>query len=452
MTAEMAILNKVAVALAADSAVTIRVPAGDGRFREKVYQTDKVFTLSKYAPVGIMVYADAQFLGIPWSTIIKMYREHLGERKFPYLHDYVRHFVEYVGSFAKEDIQRDHFVEFVSVLLKIFIVNVIDETVKRRIAENEEQTISDGEIFDIVTDQFDTVLDKLSKIPDLSDEFIVDGDRLRENYVEEIERSIKQAFGDLPLKEDSYAKLEDIIVQFFEKDYPWSTSSLIMASGIVICGFGEEDIFPCMHDFILQGVINNRARVVRFKTAEVSQTSEAIVKAFAQYEAVDALVIGVDSGYQKMINGWLITTFTEDYPSRLREHLQGLDPTTVECIIENVRAEGKTLVDAFHKKRQEYSREKLVDPMLTAISSLSKHELGEITESLVNLTSIKRRISLDTETVGGPIDVAVISKGDGFVWIRRKHYFDPKLNHHFFRNYFDDKQKINPVSENGIEF
>jgi hypothetical protein len=39
------------------------------------------------------------------------------------------------------------------------------------------------------------------------------------------------------------------------------------------------------------------------------------------------------------------------------------------------------------------------------------------------------------ETVGGPIDVAVISKGDGFVWIKRKHYFERDLNPHFFRNH-----------------
>ncbi len=36
-----------------------------------------------------------------------------------------------------------------------------------------------------------------------------------------------------------------------------------------------------------------------------------------------------------------------------------------------------------------------------------------------------------TESVGGPIDVAVISKADGFIWIKRKHYFDPALNPRF---------------------
>ena len=47
-------------------------------------------------------------------------------------------------------------------------------------------------------------------------------------------------------------------------------------------------------------------------------------------------------------------------------------------------------------------------------------------------------MSLDRETVGGPVDVAVISKGDGFIWIDRKHYFRRELNEHFIRNYYDD--------------
>ena len=50
MTAEIAIMNKTAIALAADSAVTI----GRGK---KIFNTvNKLFTLSKYHPVAIMIY------------------------------------------------------------------------------------------------------------------------------------------------------------------------------------------------------------------------------------------------------------------------------------------------------------------------------------------------------------------------------------------------------------
>ena len=67
---------------------------------------------------------------------------------------------------------------------------------------------------------------------------------------------------------------------------------------------------------------------------------------------------------------------------------------------------------------------------------MPKEDLAAMAESLVNLTSFKRRISREAETVGGPIDVAVVSKGDGFIWIKRKHYFNKELNPYFFANYY----------------
>lgn len=66
------------------------------------------------------------------------------------------------------------------------------------------------------------------------------------------------------------------------------------------------------------------------------------------------------------------------------------------------------------------------------IEFLPKQDLAYMAESLVNLTAFKRKVSNDNETVGGAIDVAIISKGDGFIWVKRKHYFDKNLNHHYF--------------------
>jgi hypothetical protein len=63
-------------------------------------------------------------------------------------------------------------------------------------------------------------------------------------------------------------------------------------------------------------------------------------------------------------------------------------------------------------------------------------------ESLVSLTSFKRKVSTQTETVGGPVDVAVISKGDGFVWMHRKHYFKSEYNPQFKANYYMKRDTI----------
>lgn len=48
--------------------------------------------------------------------------------------------------------------------------------------------------------------------------------------------------------------------------------------------------------------------------------------------------------------------------------------------------------------------------------------------ALVELTSKKRRFSSEQETVGGPIDVAIVTRNEGLIWIQRKHYFDMSLN------------------------
>jgi hypothetical protein len=60
-----------------------------------------------------------------------------------------------------------------------------------------------------------------------------------------------------------------------------------------------------------------------------------------------------------------------------------------------------------------------VDP----VSIKTTEELAELAETLVSAESLKERVTKPTETVSGPVDVAVISKSDGFIWIKRKHYF-----------------------------
>ena len=77
-------------------------------------------------------------------------------------------------------------------------------------------------------------------------------------------------------------------------------------------------------------------------------------------------------------------------------------------------------------------------PFVNSVASLEKEDLSDFAESLITLTSLKRKVSPDQETVGGPVDVMVISKGDGIIWMKRKHYFDAEKNHHFFSNYFEN--------------
>ena len=91
MTAEIAILNKSSVALAADSAVTISQGG-----KQKTYDVNKLFTLSKLHPVGIMIYGNATVMRVPWEILIKEFRIHLGEKSCDRIEGYAESFIEFV--------------------------------------------------------------------------------------------------------------------------------------------------------------------------------------------------------------------------------------------------------------------------------------------------------------------------------------------------------------------
>jgi hypothetical protein len=106
MTAEIAIMNKEAVALAADSAVTVRQDKGT-----KIFSTNKIFTLSNFRPIGVMVFGLSSFMDIPWETIIKSYRHQLQNKKFDTLEEYGQDFIMFLEnnkySFFPEKYKKD---------------------------------------------------------------------------------------------------------------------------------------------------------------------------------------------------------------------------------------------------------------------------------------------------------------------------------------------------------
>ncbi len=68
MTAEIVVMNKNGIAMAADSAVTIG--------EQKIYNSAvKLFSLSKTEPIGIMIYGSADLSSTPWEIIIKQYKK-----------------------------------------------------------------------------------------------------------------------------------------------------------------------------------------------------------------------------------------------------------------------------------------------------------------------------------------------------------------------------------------
>ena len=90
MSAGVCIMNKTAIALAADSAVTV------GQHLAIHNSANKLFSISKYAPIGAVIYSKSELMRVPMETILKLYKAELEGKTFPKLEDYVSDFLSFL--------------------------------------------------------------------------------------------------------------------------------------------------------------------------------------------------------------------------------------------------------------------------------------------------------------------------------------------------------------------
>lgn len=150
---------------------------------------------------------------------------------------------------------------------------------------------------------------------------------------------------------------------------------------------------------------------------------------------VDRFMLGIDPDYNRYLERNVTQIMKSSAEELINKYAVGDEDQKKKILKEINPVITEKLKEHFATAR-DYRQENFSKPIINMAELLPKEELAHLAESLVNLTSFKRRMSLDTESVGGPIDVAVISKGDGFVWVKRKHYFDINLNRSFMDNYF----------------
>lgn len=431
MTAEIAILNRNAVALAADSAVTLQLPGG-----QKIYNTvNKLFTLSKYRPVGVMVYGSADFMRIPWETIIKMYRAELYDKKYDGLEDYASDFVNFFereNILFPEELQGESARTYLRLGfygLKQRINTEVERTIKTIGSIDEEQLRA------LVREKAVDFLAELEKCGDLPGFTQDDVAKCGAKCEKDIRDTIEDVFEKLPVQECNeqlqHAGSLILCKRFARRDY----------SGVVIAGYGERDVFPMLFAYECECVINNKLRYIETNRVKIGTTKDTLVASvvpFAQREMVNRFMEGVDPKYRENVEGYVSTLLGQGYPNRIAEALAGKISSELQ---ESVRRElvelGGKLAQDFAQGLEHYRQTQFIDPVIDSVASLPKEDLAAMAESLVNLTAFKRRMtSVETDTVALPIDVAVISKGDGFIWIKRKHYFEPPLNPHFFSNYY----------------
>ena len=427
MTAEVVVINRSGVALAADSVVTLQV--GDNtKVRDSAL---KLFMLSKFRPVGVMIYQDSSLLGVPWETIIKLFRQRFGQEKCCKLTDYGNALMEFLdgnSSLFPQEVQDRYYLQTLEFEFRKIERKAREELADRRVHEIRDSPTTNREDIECIEHEIERAREdweNASEVSDFSDE--IPGEIAGRNSGGICEL-IQEIFGNWELDSDYRAKLREIARMVVSKDRLPNDAY----SGLVIAGFGEDEHYPTVQHFEVSGVYEDRLKVLSHDEVTVSEDTPARVIPFAYTEMVESFLYGFSSSALGRLEDAI--TFIQRMPEEVVNAVPGLS-------YENREEVAQVVVNVCERKAMEFgeavirgSIERRTE-IETALQALTVKELAQVASTLVSLSSFQKQMSLGQETVGGPVDVAVISKGDGFVWIDRKHYFRPELNTHFFQNY-----------------
>lgn len=410
MTAEVGVLNPLGAALAADSALTRN---------GKVYTSaDKLFQLVEDEPVGAMIYGGASFLDVPWETIIKMYRSSAVQQGT--LREYAENFLTFLKDERKlfpEEAQKALVAELAAVEyagLRENLRTLLERDIREKGSLESKEV--ESAFVEVVKSRLDA-LRKLERISSVPKDF---GAQCSKTYRDTIAEAKKQVFSDFPIKAPTSRMLTSIVTESLGRK-----ETALWGSGIVIAGFGDDEYFPSLIEIWINGLaLNNLLWFERqdFRIGRDSWLSGIIP--FAQRDMVWTFTHGVNPDLYHL------------FRSSVEELFAGLfDIVNRELTKEGRKKLGAQLVQRIQREVQKLSKgwdeiiqKQFSNPVAENISLLPKEELAAMAEALVNLTKFRRRVTAKVESVGGPIDVAVITKGDGFVWVKRKHYFRAELN------------------------
>ena len=435
MTTEIAVSNRLGIALATDSAVTI-----GGGLNEKVFDTaDKLFELSPVYAVALMINGNMDCLGVPWEILVKDFREAEGSVPRSTIKDWTDDFLSFVVSYdALSKIKSDEIIKGKVEDLCSGLKNDISDGLLAAMRDGAHPKIKSGDDFKEAVKNY--LLSLISEMSDFFEEAGKTGS-LSDISPEELSTSYEY------LRDDFFVK------QFYPHEISLDellairqlASKLILpnittdyTTGIVVAGYGCKSTFPAIDHVEVEGKVCNHLKYSRVNSYAIEDAEDAgQVVSYAQTDVIERLLGGADP------------TFVKKSASFIKEAIVEAG-TSIEEALRPKRVSKKKLADRLRALEEvgEIFRQKYLDeaaPQLIKASTaafdrmialMPKQELVNLAEALVSITAVERKASSDMGTVGGPIDVALITKHEGFVWIKRKQHFDPNLNpRYFWRRY-----------------
>lgn len=417
MTAIIGILNKRAAVIAADSAKT--VVCGD---KMKIFNnTTKIFDLTQHGSIGVMVFGSANFMRTPWEVIINLYHARRGARTFDSVKEYAEDFFDFLRSsdfFISKEEQMNNFIrEF-----ELYYSKVKDDAEEgilhlQKKLPSQGRVVSESIVNSFIDDSRNHVgtLTKCTGItPDFKDYTEEDFKVYLKKVFEFIRESSTEEYWPYGFEDDWQKR------KWQHGFYNYLRSRLYFyKTGLVFVGYGEKDIFPTLLPIYVSMGFENKLRgyIDDSNKSYVHDDDSAFVCPFAQTDVMSTLIRGIAPDFQNQMNEayQLAMMGLKEKIAKLLKKKNVLDE-----IVDEVMKVSTTDIDKKRHDTLQAYMETYGNSIIDSIDSFSIEDMANMAESFISITGLQRHFSSSDETVGGPIDVAVITKADGFKWLKCK--------------------------------
>ncbi len=409
MTSEIVVMNQRAIALAADSAVTL---LDSGKIIVRNDQK-KLFNLAEGLPVGVMFFGVADLMGHPWDVLIGDYRARATPTAMRQLGDYADSLFAHLESLEGFFPPSRHKDEYKRLLASVhrFIF---------RYAYYLQETGVEGPDEAILERAIEHVWKRYQAYPDGRPR--PDLACFPPGFAAVVERDYNDAICDITgysfsafsLALEARKRLRDIALWCVVKDL-----FLEDITGLVFGGYSDEP-YPGTVTYTVSAVIDGHIKRARSEQTAIDGDMHAAISLYADSEASYAFLRGVDVDLEARIYG-VFQAAAGELVDNVIGRFGDIDPAQRESIRREAQAElVPQAVETSYEAINAYQQKTCTDPVLAVIEISTRNDLAETAHDLVDLNILKKRITAQNPTVGGAIDVAVISRDTGFTWWKRQ--------------------------------
>lgn len=183
---------------------------------------------------------------------------------------------------------------------------------------------------------------------------------------------------------------------------------------IIIAGFDKKHHYGSLYSFNIY--FNHNGNLIIRDVESIVNCEEAFIRVYAMNEEAYAFITDVSSDFEEYVKRTL-KTVNNNIIQNIEWFLKSKQIKNVHEILEILKNE--LLIGEINLNRHiENFKLDIIQDTSNCCEYLPRQLLCDFADSLIKLTALKQKLSLDLETVSSESDIALITKTGNLKWIK----------------------------------